>query len=163
MASAQLFDSAQLLKKLFDGGCIDKGYYDRKMGEILTSSMAAKQSSTIKADVDALKAFRFTKKPALAALLPKMKGEIAKCNMLVPTIKPRSERLDKDGNDTFDLLAWWRANAAELASWVSVLRAVLAHAPNSCPPERVFSILNDSFDDDQKRAQAGYMEFCPVQ
>ena len=113
------------------------------------------------ADVDALTAFRFTKKPALAALLPKMKGEIAKYNLLVATIKPRSERLDKDGNDTFDLLAWWRAgtNAAELASWVSVLRAVLAHAPNSCPPERVFSILNDSFDDDQKRAQADYMEF----
>ena len=30
-----------------------------------------------------------------------------------------------------------------------VLRAVLANAPNSIPPERVFSILNDTFDDDQ--------------
>ena len=111
------------------------------------------------ADVDALTAFRFTKKPALAALLPKMKGEIAKYNLLVATIKPRSERLDKDGNDTFDLLAWWRANAAELAPWLAILRAVLAHSPNSCPPERVFSILNDSFDDDQKNALADYMEF----
>ena len=27
------------------------------------------------------------------------------------------------------------------------------------PPERAFSILNGSFDDDQKRAQADYMEF----
>ena len=27
------------------------------------------------------------------------------------------------------------------------------------PPKRAFSILNGSFDDDQKRAQADYMEF----
>ena len=88
-----------------------------------------------------------------------MKDQIAKYNSLVRKIKPRSQRLDKDGEDTFDLLAWWRANAEELAPWVAVLRAVLAHSPNSCPPERVFSILNDSFGDDQKRALADYMEF----
>ena len=40
-----------------------------------------------------------------------------------------------------------------------VLRAVLANAPNSIPPERVFSILNDTFDDDQDRALADYLEF----
>ena len=57
-----------------------------------------------------------------------MKGQIARYNALVATIKPRSKRLDKDGKDTFDLLAWWRANAAELAPWVAVLRAVLAMA-----------------------------------
>ena len=110
------------------------------------------------ADVNALAAFRFTKKPEYAPLLPKMKDEITKYNALVAKIKQRSERLDKDGNGTFDLLAWWRANMAELASWAAVLRAVLTHSPNSCPPERVFSILNDTFDEDQKRALADYME-----
>ena len=40
-----------------------------------------------------------------------------------------------------------------------VLRAVLTNSPNSIPPERVFSILNDSFDDDQDRALADYLEF----
>ena len=39
-----------------------------------------------------------------------------------------------------------------------VLRAVLANAPNSIPPERVFSILNDTFDDDQDKALADYIE-----
>ena len=39
-----------------------------------------------------------------------------------------------------------------------MLRAVLANAPNSIPPERVFSILNDTFDDDQERALADYIE-----
>ena len=39
-----------------------------------------------------------------------------------------------------------------------VLRAVLANAPNSIPPERVFSILNDTFEDDMDRAHADYIE-----
>ena len=39
-----------------------------------------------------------------------------------------------------------------------VLRAVLANAPNSIPPERVFSILNNTFDDDQDSAFADYIE-----
>ena len=38
------------------------------------------------------------------------------------------------------------------------MRAVLANSPNSIPPERVFSILNNTFDDDQHRAFADYME-----
>jgi hypothetical protein len=37
-----------------------------------------------------------------------------------------------------------------------VLRAVLCHVPNSCPPERAFSILNDCIDDDQYNAFADY-------
>jgi len=39
-----------------------------------------------------------------------------------------------------------------------VLRAVLTNSPNSIPPERVFSILNDSFDDDQDNSLADYIE-----
>lgn len=36
--------------------------------------------------------------------------------------------------------------------------AVLTNSPNSIPPERCFSILNDSFDDDQSRSNADYIE-----
>ena len=39
-----------------------------------------------------------------------------------------------------------------------MLRAVLTNSPNSIPPERVFSILNDTFDDDQTSALADYLE-----
>ena len=45
-----------------------------------------------------------------------------------------------------------------MPSWAYVLRAVLTNSPNSIPPECVFSILNDTFDDDQKRAMADYIE-----
>ena len=38
------------------------------------------------------------------------------------------------------------------------MRAVLANSPNSIPPERVFSILNDTFDDDMDNSRADYIE-----
>ena len=39
-----------------------------------------------------------------------------------------------------------------------VLRAVLANSPNSVPPERVFSVLNDTFEDDMDSSHADYIE-----
>ena len=52
----------------------------------------------------------------------------------------------------------WRANEDVVPAFSYVLRAVLTNAPNSIPPERVFSILNDSFDNDQDRSLADYIE-----
>ena len=88
-----------------------------------------------------------------------MKGELPKYIALAKKIKPPEERRGKDGKDTYDFLAWWRSNKAALPSMVKFLRAVLTNAPNSCPPERVFSILNNSFDSDQKNARADYMQY----
>ena len=64
-----------------------------------------------------------------------------KYNTIVKAIKPLAQRL-KDGKDTFSLLDFWRANEGEVPAFAYVLRAVLSNAPNSIPPERVFSILN---------------------
>ena len=89
-----------------------------------------------------------------------MKEEIDKYNVAVKAIKPSVERRDAKGNDSFNLGDFWRANEAELPSFAYVLRAVLAHAPNSIPPERVFSILNNTFASDQDRARADYIELA---
>ena len=79
---------------------------------------------------------------------------------LVGEIKPKVERLDpKTKKDTFCLQQWWRANAEKVPSWAYVLRAVLTNSPNSIPPERVFSILNDTFDDDQTSTHADLIEY----
>ena len=72
-----------------------------------------------------------------------MKSEITKYNTIVKEIKPLPQRCDAKGNDTFSLLDFWRANEGEVPAFAYVLRAVLANAPNSIPPERIFSILND--------------------
>ena len=45
-----------------------------------------------------------------------------------------------------------------MPAFAYVLRAVLANAPNSIPPERVFSVLNDTFNDDMANSLADYIE-----
>jgi hypothetical protein len=42
---------------------------------------------------------------------------------------------------------WWRCNSGNLPHFVFVLRALLTNAPNSCPPERLFSMFNPLFSD----------------
>lgn len=89
-----------------------------------------------------------------------MSAEITKYNALVKSIKPHSERLDAKGKDLFSLHGFWRAHEADVPAFSYVLRAILAHAPNSIPPERVFSILNNTFDSDQDSARADYIELA---
>ena len=90
-----------------------------------------------------------------------MKGEIDKYNSLVKAIKLASERQDSKGKDTFKLLNFWRAHETAVPAFSYVLSAILANAPmNSIPPERVFSILNNTFGDDQDSALADYIELA---
>jgi hypothetical protein len=110
-------------------------------------------------DVRELSVFRFSKHPKLEVKLVEMESELSKYLELLAKIKPRSQRLNAKGKDTFSLLDWWRGNENAVPAWSYVLRAVLTNSPNSIPPERVFSILNDTFDDDQDRALADYLEF----
>eukprot|EP00966_Prymnesium_polylepis_P267218 6172921-Prymnesium_polylepis.1 len=67
-----------------------------------------------------------------------MKSEIVEYNSLVNAIKPVAQRLDAKGKDTFDLGGFWRENeeGKGIDAFAFVLRAVLAHSPNSIPPER---------------------------
>jgi hypothetical protein len=117
-------------------------------------------------DVDALQCFKFSKHPAIAPQIVKMKSQLQSYIAKVAEIKPLGEREaihesgPKKGEhyDTFNIQNWWRSQKIELDAFYTVLRAVLTHSPNSCPPERVFSILNNSFDDDQLRALADYIE-----
>jgi len=75
-----------------------------------------------------------------------MKSDLIKYNALVKSIKPLDQRKDAKGKDTFVLSDWWRCNSGELPHFAFVLRAVLTNAPSSCPPERLFSMFNASFD-----------------
>jgi len=46
----------------------------------------------------------------------------------------------------------WRCNSGELPHFAFVLRTVLTNAPNSCPPERLLSMFNATFGEDQQRS-----------
>ena len=118
-------------------------------------AMGAKVTET---DIDGLSCFTFSEHPRLKPDIAKMKTELVSYNALVLAIKPLPERKDKKGNDTFNIGDWWRANENQIPAFAKVLRAVLTNAPNSIPPERVFSILNNTFDDDQGSSKADYKE-----
>ena len=122
-------------------------------------SIQRRGTPVLEGDIDHLSSkFRFLKHPVLARAIQEMKEELSTYNRLVNDIPPHNERLDTKGKDTFNLLAWWKGNSDQVSNWALVLTGVLANSPNSCPPERVFSILEDTFDDDQRRAYADYLE-----
>eukprot|EP00966_Prymnesium_polylepis_P053216 1231181-Prymnesium_polylepis.1 len=129
-----------------------------KAARFFNSLHVQANGAVAEADIDGLQLFRFAKHPKLAPKIVEMKSESAKYNSLVKALKPQPQRLDAKGKDTFTLLGFWRANEHELPAFSYVLRAVLANAPNSIPPERVFSILNNTFEDDQDTALADYIE-----
>ena len=84
-----------------------------------------------------------------------MKSELASYRAAVAEIPALAMRTAA-GKDTFDIEAWWCAKQATLPAWAGSLRAVLCNVPNSAPPERAFSILNNSIGDDQYNAKADY-------
>ena len=53
---------------------------------------------------------------------------------------------------------WLERRMSVPPGFAYVLRAVLTNSPNSCPPERLFSIFNATYDDDQKKSHADYIE-----
>ena len=95
--------------------------------------------------------FAFSRHPQVAPELAQMKQQVATYNSLCAALATTNKK-------KFDIESFWRTNASTVPSWAFVCRAVLANATNSCPPERVFSILNNSFDDDQDRAYADYIQ-----
>jgi len=107
-------------------------------------------------DIDGLKIFKFH--PDIRAEIQVMKTEVMKYQALAGSIKSFEERKDSKGKDTFDLPDWWKSNCATLPGFAYVLRAVLTNSPNSCPPERLFSIFNSTYNDDQKRSHTDYIE-----
>ena len=109
-------------------------------------------------DVEGLKILKLSQHPQIMLQIEVMKTEVIKYQTLADSIKPHVERKDVKGNDTFEISDWWKANCAMLPAFTYVLRAVLTNSPNSCPPERLFSIFNSTFDADQSRSYADYMQ-----
>ncbi len=112
------------------------------------------------ADIDSLKIFRLSEHPLIRPHIEGMKSELIKYHALVKSIKPLDQRKNAKGKDTFVLSDWWRCNSGELPHFAFVLRAVLTNAPNSCPPERLFSMFNATFGEDQKRSFGDYLELA---
>ena len=60
--------------------------------------------------------------------------------------------------DEEEKLAWWAANSVRLPHWASLLKKLLLIQPSSASAERVFSLLNNAFNDQQDNALEDYLE-----
>ena len=97
-------------------------------------------------DIEGMKIFKLSQHPQIILQIEVMKTEVITYQTLADFIKSLVERKYGKGKDTFDISDWWHTNSAKLPSFTYVLRTVLTNSPNSCPPERLFSIFNSTFD-----------------
>ena len=56
-----------------------------------------------------------------------------------------------------ELWAFWRAASIQLPNWWIGAKEVALITPSSCTVERVFSLLSQGMDDNQRRALEDYM------
>ena len=59
-----------------------------------------------------------------------------------------------------DKVKWWRQQSDNLTHWFSIFMKVLLMQPSFATAERVFSILNTSFNDSQEDALVDYLQAC---
>ena len=56
-----------------------------------------------------------------------------------------------------DKLEWWKNHAVQLPFWSTGCRAILLLQPSSADAERVFSLLSNSFKENQQNALEDYI------
>ena len=139
---------------------------ERMKAARLFDPLHAKANTITHEQIDMLKVFRFAGHPLLAPAIEAMKNEVHRYMAMVNDIPPVEQRMVEKTlhnkktvkKDSFDIAQWWQQHGIHLPSFALVLRAVLCHSTSSCATERVFSILNDTFTEDQRSARADYME-----
>jgi hypothetical protein len=63
-----------------------------------------------------------------------------------------------DTGENFSAMTWSKLNCSELPFWSATARNVLLVQPSSAASERVFSLLNASFHEQQDAALQDYLE-----
>ena len=110
-------------------------YFDpAKVSELCPSS----------ADIDQLKAFPFLN-DKLEDLKVELPIYMAKADGVSPTI---------------DKLEWWKKHSNELPHWSAACKLVLLVQPSSAAAERVFSLLSNSFGEQQTSSLEETIELC---
>ena len=139
--------------------CVQPGiqYFQEKFGNDLEKPLsifkAARLFSPIRvheihpasSDLDQLDLFPFIKSSDLLALKSELASYLAKASQVNP-----------EGN--FDLLKWWNTHETELPCWSATFKKVLLIQPSSAASERVFSLLNNSFNHSQQKCLEDYIE-----
>ena len=94
-------------------------------------------------DVDQLTSFPFV----TTMMLPDLKAEL-------PSYVAKAEGIDSG----YCVLKWWKNASVDLPHWSVLARQVLLVQPSSAAAERVFSLLSNSFNEQQLNALEDYIE-----
>ena len=57
-----------------------------------------------------------------------------------------------DTDENFDILEWWKRNSSHLPYWSAAAKRIFLVQPSSAASQRVFSLLKNSFGDQQDNA-----------
>ena len=68
------------------------------------------------------------------------------------------QALTDDVAREINVLEWWSQHSKEIPSWASACKQILLLQPSSAASERVFSLLQNSFNNRQERALEDYIE-----
>lgn len=122
--------------------------------------------SELRSSVDAFKAARLFHPAKVADLKPDATMvEELKCffflEQAVPDLKKElaTYLAAAEGvSESVELLQWWEKHEEKLPYWAAACKQVLLCQPSSAAVERVFSLLNNSFDEGQNRCLEDYIE-----
>ena len=122
-------------------------YFTARFGNDTTSALSAfkaarlfspwkvSEMQPVATDIDALSSFPFLKD---VLILASLKSELA-------TYLPKAE----DTSSTIDVLDWWKNAEADIPTWASSAQKVLLVQPSSASAEHPFSLLKNSFNEQQ--------------
>ena len=139
--------------------CVQPAYeyfklkFDNTTGELKNLVLAFKaarffspwQMNEIKpsaADADSVKCFPFVDDN----LLQRLKDELPTYQAAVEDVSPE-----------INIQAWWKSHEGEIPAWSKACKLVLLVQPSSAAAERVFSLLQNSFNGKQTRALEDYV------
>ena len=141
----------------YAGSCIKPGlqYFTTQLASSLSMPLAAFKAARLlnpqkvaemlptASDVDKLSSFPFVTSTILSNLKAELPSYVAKADGV---------------NPNFCCLRWWKNNCTSLPHWSALARQILLVQPSSAAAERVFSLLANSFGDQQLNALQDYIE-----
>ena len=71
---------------------------------------------------------------------------------------PKYVALTEEVSSEYGILNFWKDHAAAIPKWSNAARKIMLVQPSSAAAERVFSLLNNGFGDQQLSALEDYLE-----
>lgn len=161
LSGAQQSDPRHQRLAAYAKSCVQPGldYFERQVGSSLKSSLAAFKGARMFSPqkIYLMQPDATTLEQSLVAIpfLSSPNGDVVSClKAELPDYLARAADTSAD----IPPLEWWKRNAGALPHWSEAAKKVLLLQPSSATAERVFSLLKNSFGEQQDNALQDYIE-----